>query len=103
MFWLCADAGMGKSAFMSALWSRLYRGSLLGVFFCRFNDVKRSDAIKVVESLAFQIANTTLPECRDDIYQGAEVIQSMIKGGQKTAIKDYFTHLLQIPPGKVPI
>lgn len=77
-FWLCADAGMGKSAFASALWKSLFTNKeLLAAFFCRFGDAARSDSAKAIQSIAFQMA-TTLPECRADILKGAETLDEMV-------------------------
>lgn len=116
---LCADAGMGKSAFASALWKQLLTDKeLLAAFFCRFGDLARSDSVKVIQSIAFQVASS-LPECRADILKGAETLENLvsvnylpellyvymmrflvfiqINNGANVQVKDYFTHLLQIP------
>ena len=78
VFWLCADAGMGKSAIASALWKQLFTDKdLLAAFFCRFGDASRSDSTKAIQSIAFQMA-TALPECRADILKGAEAIDEMV-------------------------
>ena len=82
LFWLCADAGMGKSAFASALWQKLHTDEeLLGAFFCRFGDYARSDGTKVVQSLAFQIAGA-LPQCGEGILKGAEDLEELVRGRQ---------------------
>ena len=78
LLWLCADAGMGKSAFASALWNQLYTNNeLLAVFFCRFGNPARSDSVKIIQSIAFQIASA-LPECRADILKGAETLDELV-------------------------
>lgn len=76
LFWVCAEAGMGKSAFAAAVVQNLtFQHRLLAVFFCVHSDKKRSDAFEVIKSIAYQIA-VNLPACRDDIHEGAKTLKS---------------------------
>ena len=74
LFWLKADAGMGKSAFASMA-VNIYSGvnRIAGYFFCRFNDVERSNGRNLIKSLAAQIA-VNFPECCKAIKEAAEKI-----------------------------
>ena len=67
LFWLKADAGMGKSAFASMIVT-VYGGAhrIAGYFFCRFNDAIRTNGRDLIMSLAAQIAEN-FPECREAI------------------------------------
>ena len=78
LLWICAEAGMGKSAYSASLvqYFRLQE-RLLGVFFCQYGQVSRNNSRHVIKSLAYQIA-TYLPESRPFIQKGVESIVNSV-------------------------
>jgi hypothetical protein len=63
LFWILADAGMGKSAFAASLVRKsILTDRLLAVFFCKYGEAQRSDGANIIKSIAYQIAEK-LPEC----------------------------------------
>ena len=76
MFWIQAEAGMGKSAFAASLHAYYsIRKRLLGVFFCRYGAKNRSEGKNVIKSLAYQIARR-FPESREKMLEGAKLLTS---------------------------
>ena len=78
LFWLKADAGMGKSA-LAAWVVTMCQGAkcILAYFFCRFDDKTRSNGRNLVMALAAQIAEN-LPSCREEIELAAAKITDNI-------------------------
>jgi hypothetical protein len=63
LFWVLAEAGIGKSAFAASLVCKLIlTNRLLAVFFCKYGVSKRTDGANIIKSIAYQIAEK-LPEC----------------------------------------
>ena len=96
LFWVCATAGIGKSALSAQVWDYLNRGDrLLAVVFCKFGDTKRSDCTQVVLALAFQIAtNSSLPkQARELVKQGMAEIDKK----SSPTIRDYWNCLILGP------
>lgn len=78
VFWLCSEAGTGKSTIISSLWNRLNSsGSVLGVFLCRADDEDRSNTVNLIKSLAHQIALTSR-ECQDEVNKGLKDLGAMV-------------------------
>ena len=80
ILWVCATAGIGKSALSAQIWDFLNQNDrLLALVFCKFGDAKRSDCTQVVLALAFQIAtNASLPnQARDLVKQGMTEIDKL--------------------------
>ena len=91
LFWLKADAGMGKSAF--AAWVvAMCQGAkcLLAFFLCRFDDMTRSNGRNLIMALAAQIAEN-LPECREEIELAARNVTD------KTTVRNLMTLLVEAP------
>ena len=96
ILWVCATAGIGKSALSAQVWDYLNRNNQLSaVVFCKFGDAKRSDCTQVVLALAFQIAtNATLPkQARELVKQGMAEIDKK----SSPTIRDYWNCLILGP------
>eukprot|EP01031_Cornospumella_fuschlensis_P028635 gene28635-34570_t len=64
MFWVLADAGMGKSAFVASVVEYMEpRGQLAACFFCKYGNRNRSNEEAIMLSLVYQVAER-YPECR---------------------------------------
>ena len=76
-FWLQAEAGMGKSAFVAFQAQHFEeRDQLLAVFLCKFGNKARTDVASIVNSLAVQIAER-LPLSRDHMLKAAQDTSKM--------------------------
>jgi hypothetical protein len=76
MFWILAEAGMGKSAFSASLIDYMNpRGLLLGCFFCKYGQSSRSNCLSIITSLSQQLAEN-FPECRGDILLASTKINN---------------------------
>jgi hypothetical protein len=54
---MCAGAGEGKSTASAALCSGLLPpGSIAAYHLCKYNDARRLDPVRIIKSLAFQLA-----------------------------------------------
>ena len=96
LFWVCATAGIGKSALSAQVWDYLNRGDrFLVLVFCKFGDSKRSDCTQVVLALAFQIAtNASLPkQARELVKRGMAEIDKK----SSPTIRDYWNCLILGP------
>eukprot|EP01031_Cornospumella_fuschlensis_P025154 gene25154-30378_t len=75
MFWVLANAGMGKSAFAASLVEYMQpRGRLAACFLCKHGNRARSQEEAVLRSLAFQVAHR-FPECRDAVVSELRALQ----------------------------
>ena len=91
LFWLNADAGMGKSAFAAMVVNMYSRSNrIVGYFFCRFDDVERSSGRNLIRALAAQIA-VSFPECRKAIKDAAEKIND------DATLSNHMTRLVEEP------
>ena len=100
ILWVCATAGIGKSALSAQVWDYLNQNDrLLAVVFCKFGDAKRSDCTQVVLALAFQIAtNASLPkQTRELAKQGMAEIDKK----SSPTIRDYWNCLILGPLQKL--
>ena len=100
ILWVCATAGIGKSALSAQIWDFLNQNDrLLAVVFCKFGDAKRSDCTQVVLALAFQIAtNASLPkQARELVKQGMTEIDMK----SSPTIRDYWNCLILGPLAKL--
>jgi hypothetical protein len=69
ILFLQADAGMGKSAYVSSL--HYYHSDMFklwGIFFCKYGITERSDGAQIVLSLTFQIAQAC-PEFKNQLLE----------------------------------
>lgn len=72
LFWIQAEADMGKSAFASLLvYSLAHEDKLAGAFFCRFGDTTISQGLNLLKSLAYQIA-LNIESTREMILKASE-------------------------------
>jgi hypothetical protein len=55
LFWICGDAGVGKSV-ISAMLCDVYGDSVAGFHYCLHNSAERRDPKRVLMSLAFQLS-----------------------------------------------
>jgi hypothetical protein len=79
MFWVQAEAGMGKTAFTSSIVNNYQLSQrILAVFFFQFGDKQSSDVSNICKSFAFQMAKI-VPDSRDYIQQGIERMNEMNK------------------------
>jgi hypothetical protein len=79
LFWVLADAGMGKSAFAASLIGQsILSDRLLAVFFCKYGEAKRSDGVNVIKSLAYQIAEN-LPECMTKMKEACAKLSGNVR------------------------
>ena len=77
LFWICADSGMGKSAFAASLCDAFEkRQRLLGVFFCKYGTKSRSDGKSIIKSFAYQCSQA-LPECLESMREGAKLLNDV--------------------------
>ena len=91
LFWLKADAGMGKSAFASWVVTTFQGGKcMLAYFLCRFDDMRRSNGRNLVTALAAQIAEN-LPACREEIELAAANVTD------ETTLRNLLTRLVEEP------
>ena len=91
LFWLKADAGMGKSALAAWVVTTCKEARcLLGCFLCRFDDKVRSDMRSLVMALAAQIAEH-LPACREEIELAAANVTD------KDTVRNLMTLLVEEP------
>ncbi len=72
IFWIQGGVGVGKSALAAMLAHR--HAEVVGIHFCRINDSERSDPVRVLCSLAYQLA-TQIPAYRDALLSGFETGQ----------------------------
>ena len=91
LFWLKADAGMGKSA-LAVRVVTMCQGAkcLLAFFLCRFDDTVRSNMRNLIMALAAQIAEN-LPACREEIELAAANVTD------KTTVINLMTLLVEEP------
>jgi hypothetical protein len=92
VFWIRADAGMGKSVLAAKL-ADSYSERLLGAVFFNFTDTKLSDPSSVINSLAYQISEK-YPEVASEVIVDA-------KNLAEAAISDRFEKLVIDPLNKV--
>ena len=91
LFWLKADAGMGKSAFASSVVTTCQGWKcLLAYFFCRFDDRRRSNGRSLIMALAAQIAEN-LPACREEIELAAANVTD------ENTVRNLLTRLVEEP------
>eukprot|EP01031_Cornospumella_fuschlensis_P026053 gene26053-31456_t len=103
LFWVLADAGMGKSAFAASLVEYLEpRGRLAACFFCRHGHRNRSKEEAVVMSLVLQIAER-FEACRGDILRELRAMEQASRGGGVSglSLRDRIAALLLAPLKKL--
>jgi hypothetical protein len=96
LFWVRADAGMGKSVLAAKLVNS-YADQLLGAVFFNFTDSKLSDPSSIINSLAYQIAEKF---CK----KYPEILSEMIKDANElaeAAISDRFEKLVLGPLNRI--
>jgi hypothetical protein len=103
VFWIQADAGMGKSAFAAALANKLKDESLLlGAYFCQYTSSNES-ASKIIRSWAAQCCENlrsvsgSSPSCAKTIFERAFIAWDKIPEDEKPSGSDLFEMLLIDP------
>ena len=92
VFWLKGDPGAGKSCLSAVLCDR-YAAEIVGVHFCRHDELVRKDARRMIRSIAYQIAQ------RIPAYSSAlkDIIPSVFASSTPLAAVDLWQQLLVDP------
>jgi hypothetical protein len=101
VFWIQADAGMGKSVFAATLAKKLKdENRLLGAYFCQFTSSNES-ASKIIRSWAAQccenLCAVSISSCAKTIFERAFIAWDKIPEGEKLSGPDLFDMLLINP------
>lgn len=100
LFWVQAEAGMGKSAYAASLIFNLrISNQLLGVFFCRYGDKDRSDGENIVLSLAYQIAEN-YEEYQSRLIESIDKDDALRFKGDQDNFNKLFEYLIVKPLSK---
>ncbi|KAJ3332020.1 hypothetical protein HDU76_001528 [Blyttiomyces sp. JEL0837] len=97
LLWLNGGAGLGKSIIAFLISANLPTGFNLGsVFFCKYDDNATNNAIRIVSTIAFDIASN-IPEYRDFLIATMETDAKAIENGEISVLdmpSTAFEHLI---------
>jgi len=94
VFWLQGDVGVGKTALAAMLAHK--RAEVVGMHFCKASDSERSDPIRVLCSLAYQLS-TQIPAYRDALLSSSE-IQGISGQNSEAAFRTLFVEPMRAVP-----
>lgn len=99
LFWIHADAGVGKTVFAASLVKELeQQGRLAGAFLFKFNDASRTP-MAAMKSVAYQIARR-FPVLQESILHGVKMLKTRYDGFE--SLSRVFKELVAGPLSELP-